>query len=52
MTTRGLDLLMVQSMIKSTVPFVISAVVAYRLLNIGMGLGAGSAVALGSWSQQ
>jgi hypothetical protein len=38
--------------IKSMVPFVISAVVAYRLLDIGMDLGVESAAAFGSRPQQ
>jgi len=41
----------VKSAIKSMVPFVISAVVAYRLLDIGMDLGVESAAAFGSRSQ-
>jgi hypothetical protein len=40
-----------KSGIKLMLPFVISAVVAYRLLEIGMDLGAESAVAFGSRPQ-
>jgi hypothetical protein len=38
--------------IKLMVPFVISAVVAYRLLDIRMDLGVESAAAFGSWPQR
>ena len=41
----------VKSAIKLMVPFVISAVVAYRLLDIGMDLGVESAAAFGSRPQ-
>jgi hypothetical protein len=41
-----------KSGIKSRVSFVISSVVAYRLLDIGMDLGVESAVAFGSRLQQ
>jgi hypothetical protein len=41
-----------KSSIKSLVLFVISAVVAYRLLDLGMDLGVESAVAFGSQPQQ
>ena len=61
MRMRGLSLVVVgifsvffgvKLAIKLMVPFVISAVVAYRLLDIGMDLGAESAVAFGSWPQR
>jgi hypothetical protein len=41
-----------KSAIKLMVPFVLSVVVAYRLLDIGMDLRAEGAVAFGSWPQQ
>jgi len=41
-----------KSGIKLRVPFVISLVVAYRLLYIGMDLGVESAIAFGSQPQQ
>jgi hypothetical protein len=42
----------VKSAIKLMVPFVISAVVAYRLLDIGMDLGVEGAAAFGLRPQQ
>ena len=59
--TRGLNAVVAEvlrvfsglkSAIKSMVLFVLSAVVAYRLLDIGMDLRAEGAVAFGSWPQQ
>jgi hypothetical protein len=46
------DIFRVKSAIKLLVPFVLSVVVAYRLLDIGMDLGAEGAIAFGSWPQQ